>query len=124
MLRETTVVIVGSGLAGVSLALKLADEGINCLILTKSQLASGSSIWAQGGIAAALDPKDSVEAHIQDTLQAGAGLCHESAVRTVVEGAPGAIGWLRSAGVHFDGQDEKRLGWIINRRPRFCRTVQ
>ena len=115
MLRETTVVIVGSGLAGVSLALKLADEGIDCLILTKSQLASGSSIWAQGGIAAALDPKDSFEAHIQDTLQAGAGLCHESAVRTVVEEAPEAISWLRSAGVHFDGQDNFPRGLHLAR---------
>ena len=115
MLRETTVVIVGSGLAGVSLALKLADKGIDCLILTKSQLASGSSIWAQGGIAAALDPKDSFEAHIQDTLEAGAGLCHESAVRTVVEGAPEAIRWLRSAGVHFDGQDDSPRGLHLAR---------
>ena len=115
MLCETTVVIVGSGLAGVSLALKLADEGIDCLILTKSQLASGSSIWAQGGIAAALDPKDSFEAHIQDTLQAGAGLCRESAVRTVVEGAPEAISWLRSAGVHFDGQDDTPRGLHLAR---------
>ena len=115
MLRETTVVIVGSGLAGVSLALKLADKRIDCLILTKSQLASGSSIWAQGGIAAALDPKDSFEAHIQDTLQAGAGLCHESAVRTVVEGAPESISWLRSAGVDFDGQDDFPRGLHLAR---------
>ena len=85
MLRETTVAIVGSGLAGIGLGLRLAEKGIDCLILTKSELASGSSVWAQGGIAAVLDPKDSFDAHIQDTLRAGAGLCHEAAVRTVVE---------------------------------------
>ena len=102
MAREQTVAIVGSGLAGISLALRLADQGIDSLILTKSVLASGSSVWAQGGIAAVLDPRDSFEAHVGDTLRAGAGLCRESAVRTVVEGAPEAIEWLSGAGVHFD----------------------
>jgi len=106
MLREGTVAIVGSGLAGISLALRLSEQGIDSLILTKSRLASGSSVWAQGGIAAVLDPRDSFEAHVEDTLQAGAGLCHESAVRTVVEGAPDAIDWLSSAGVHFDNQGD------------------
>ena len=81
MLREGAVAIVGSGLAGISLALRLSEQGIDSLILTKSKLASGSSVWAQGGIAAALDPRDSFEAHIQDTLRTGAGLCNESAVR-------------------------------------------
>ncbi|HBP85890.1 MAG TPA: L-aspartate oxidase, partial [Gammaproteobacteria bacterium] len=105
MLRETTVAIVGSGLAGISLALRLADQGVSCLILTKSELASGSSVWAQGGIAAVLDPQDSFDSHVQDTLEAGAGLCHEAAVRTVVEGAPAAIRWLSHAGVGFDEDD-------------------
>ena len=106
MLCETTVAIVGSGLAGISLALRLSEQGIDSMILSKSKLASGSSVWAQGGIAAALDPRDSFEAHIEDTLQTGSGLCHESAVRTVVEGAPDAIDWLSAAGVHFDNQGD------------------
>ena len=74
MVREQTVAIVGSGLAGISLALRLADQGIDSLILTKSVLASGSSVWAQGGIAAVLDPRDRWEAHIGDTIRTGAGL--------------------------------------------------
>ena len=115
MLRETTVAIVGSGLAGIGLGLRLAEKGIDCLILTKSELASGSSVWAQGGIAAVLDPKDSFDAHIQDTLRAGAGLCHEAAVRTVVEGAPAAIRWLSHAGVHFDGGDTSVEGLHLAR---------
>jgi len=115
MLRETTVAIIGSGLAGISLALRLADQGVGCLILTKSELASGSSVWAQGGIAAVLDPQDSFDSHIQDTLEAGAGLCHEAAVRTVVEGAPDAIRWLSHAGVHFDGEDASSQGLHLAR---------
>ncbi|MEK9941565.1 MAG: L-aspartate oxidase [Gammaproteobacteria bacterium] len=101
------VVIVGSGLAGISLALRLADHGVRSIILTKSELASGSSVWAQGGIAAVLDARDSFEAHINDTLEAGAGLCNLGAVRTVVEGAPSAISWLSEAGVHFDLREDK-----------------
>lgn len=100
--HQTQVAIIGSGLAGLSLALRLSDQGIDCIVLSKSVLASGSSLWAQGGIAAVLDAKDSFESHIQDTLVAGAGLCDEHTVRTVVEQAPNAIDWLRKAGVHFD----------------------
>ncbi len=74
MSEQTSVVIVGSGLAGISLALRLADQGIHSIILTKSSLASGSSVWAQGGIAAVIDGSDSFDAHVQDTLDAGAGL--------------------------------------------------
>ena len=102
MTIRTSVAIVGSGLAGISLAIRLADQGIHSIILTKSELASGSSVWAQGGIAAVMDSSDSFEAHIRDTLDAGAGLCNIEAVRTVVEGAPQAIEWLSGAGVHFD----------------------
>ncbi len=107
MSEQTSVVIVGSGLAGISLALRLADQGIHSIILTKSSLASGSSVWAQGGIAAVIDGSDSFDAHVQDTLDAGAGLCNVEAVRTVVENAPAAISWLRHAGVDFDLRDGK-----------------
>ena len=107
MTRYSPVVIVGSGLAGISLALRLSNLGVKSLLLTKSTLASGSSLWAQGGIAAVMDPSDSFEAHIQDTHDAGAGLCNVEAVRTVVEGAPNAIDWLSGAGVDFDLKEKK-----------------
>ncbi len=107
MTRYSPVVIVGSGLAGISLALRLSSIGVKSLLLTKSTLASGSSLWAQGGIAAVMDPSDSFEAHIQDTHDAGAGLCNVEAVQTVVEGAPNAIDWLSGAGVDFDLKEKK-----------------
>ena len=94
------VLIVGSGLAGLSAALHLAPTH-RVAVITKRQLQDGSSSWAQGGIAAVLADDDSFEAHIQDTLVAGAGLCDLAATRFVVENAPAAIAWLRTLGVPF-----------------------
>jgi L-aspartate oxidase len=74
------VLIIGSGAAGLSLALQLPST-LQIAVLSKSQLGSGSTSWAQGGMAAVLHDRDSVEAHVTDTLNAGAGLCHEPAVR-------------------------------------------
>ena len=71
------VLIIGSGAAGLTLGLSLPDH-LRVAIISKEQLDSGSTRWAQGGVAAVLDEHDSVEAHVQDTLVAGAGLCHES----------------------------------------------
>ena len=102
MHHSTSVAIVGSGLAGISLAIRLSDMGIKTMILTKSSLASGSSLWAQGGIAAVLGSNDSFESHIEDTLTAGAGLCSLDTVKFVIEKAPVAISWLTEAGVGFD----------------------
>ena len=73
---ECPVVIVGSGLAGLSAALRLADRGIRSTVLTKRSLNEGSSLYAQGGIAAVTSETDSFDAHVEDTLDAGAGLCH------------------------------------------------
>lgn len=94
------VLIVGSGLAGLSAALHLAPTH-RVAVLTKRALNDGSSAWAQGGIAAVLAAGDSFDAHVEDTLVAGAGLCDPEATRFVVEHAPEAIGWLRELGVPF-----------------------
>jgi len=98
--HDFDVLIVGSGLAGLSAALHLAPTH-RVAVLTKRALNDGSSAWAQGGIAAVLAAGDSFDAHVEDTLVAGAGLCDAEATRFVVEGAPQAIGWLRELGVPF-----------------------
>ncbi|GAB4203555.1 MAG: L-aspartate oxidase [Tibeticola sp.] len=98
------VLVVGSGLAGLTTALHLARTR-RVAIVTKRALEDGASGWAQGGIAAVLQSDDSFEAHIRDTLVAGDGLCHEPTVRFVVEHAPAAIGWLQALGVPFSQED-------------------
>ena len=104
--HDFDVLIVGSGLAGLSTALHLAPTH-RVAVITKRELQDGSSGWAQGGIAAVLADDDSFAAHIQDTLVAGAGLCDLAATRFVVENAPESIGWLRGLGVPFtlEGED-------------------
>ena len=91
---QADVVIVGSGIAGLTTALRLnaADNGVGkILVITKDRLAAGSTQWAQGGIAAALGPGDSPEEHAIDTLVAGAGVCDEEAVRVLVDEGPDAV---------------------------------
>ncbi len=102
--RHHDVVIVGSGLAGLSTALLLPGH-LRIAVLTKRQIDDGASGWAQGGIAAVLAEDDSFESHIQDTLVAGAGLCDPAATRFTVEGAPEAIAWLRALGTPFTEED-------------------
>ncbi|SDZ70179.1 L-aspartate oxidase [Variovorax sp. YR266] len=104
VVRDFDVLIVGSGLAGLSAALHLAPTH-RVAVLTKRALNDGSSAWAQGGIAAVLAAGDSFDAHVEDTLVAGAGLCDPEATRFVVEHAPEAIGWLRELGVPFSEED-------------------
>jgi L-aspartate oxidase len=94
------VLVIGSGAAGMTVALELAAKH-KVSILSKSAIQSGSTWWAQGGIASVFDQKDSMESHYQDTLKAGAGLCHEKAVRYTVENGPDAIRWLIKQGVKF-----------------------
>ncbi len=94
------VLIIGSGAAGMSLALRLAPEH-RVAILSKDQLRTGSTWLAQGGIAAVLDEEDSIDAHVADTLRAGAGLCHDDVVRTTLEQGPAALQWLIDQGVEF-----------------------
>ncbi|HWR86985.1 MAG TPA: FAD-dependent oxidoreductase, partial [Acidiferrobacterales bacterium] len=96
----TDVLIVGSGVAGLSLALRLADSA-KVTVLAKADLTQGSSLYAQGGVAAVLNDADSFGAHIQDTLQAGGGLCHPDTVEFTVQRGPAAIRWLIDQGVGF-----------------------
>ncbi len=94
------ILVIGSGAAGLSLALNLSTSG-RIAVLSKNQLKDGSTWYAQGGIAAVLDDQDSIEAHVKDTLNAGAGLCHPEAVKFTVENSSAAIQWLIDQGVHF-----------------------
>lgn len=100
------VLIIGSGAAGLTLGLSL-PEHLRIAIISKDQLDAGSTRWAQGGVAGVLDQEDSVEAHVQDTLIAGAGLCHEPAVRFTVEQSTQAIQWLIDMGVPFTQEGDK-----------------
>lgn len=95
------VLILGSGAAGLSAALRLADHA-HVLVLSKNEIQGGSTNRAQGGIAAVTDPMDSLQSHIRDTLQAGAGLCDEHVVRFAVEQGPHAINRLIAQGIRFD----------------------
>jgi L-aspartate oxidase len=99
---ETDVVVVGSGIAGLTVALRAREAGHRVLLVTKTVLDAGSTRWAQGGIAAAIGPGDTPEQHLLDTLQAGVGLCDEQAVRVLVTEGPGAFDALVQRGAHFD----------------------
>jgi len=104
------VLVVGAGLAGLSLALRLAEAGIQVTVLAKKGLTEGSSLYAQGGIAAALSERDSFESHIQDTLEAGGGLCKREVVDFIVRHGPENIQWLINQGVEFSRfPDENHL---------------
>src|SRR5712692_1200269 len=102
--RRADVVVVGSGVAGVTAALAAhhALPGASVLLVTKSLLDDGSTRWAQGGIAAALGPGDTPEQHLTDTLVAGAGICDIEAVRALVTDGPGAVRRLIALGASFD----------------------
>jgi len=96
------VIVVGSGIAGLTTALHARRAGRSVLLVTKAQVNEGSTRWAQGGIAAALADDDSPEQHLADTLEAGAGLCDVDAVRVLVTDGPGALRDLIGLGAHFD----------------------
>jgi len=100
------VLIIGSGLAGMSAALRLADR-YQVTLVTKHELLDGASSWAQGGIAAVLDGADSLEDHVRDTHVAGGGLCHDDAVRFVVERGRSSVDWLVARGVPFTRDGHK-----------------
>lgn len=97
------VVVVGSGIAGLTAALRIREAGLGSVhVVTKDVLSAGSTQWAQGGIAAALGPEDTPEEHLQDTLVAGAGLCDVEAVRALVTEGPQAVRELIALGAEFD----------------------
>lgn len=105
---EHDVLIIGSGAAGLTLALNLS-KSLRIAVLSKAALTEASTYYAQGGVAAVLDATDSTDSHIQDTLIAGAGLCHEDSVRLTVEGGPAAAQWLIDQGVPFTLDESEHL---------------
>jgi len=104
-MQQFDVLIIGSGLAGLTVALKVASEKKVCLV-SKRKINDNSSSWAQGGIAAVLTGDDSIEAHIQDTLIAGAGLCDQEVTRQVASHARETVEWLIAQGVPFTREDD------------------
>ena len=111
------VLILGSGAAGLTLALRL-PRNLKVGVLSKARLREGSTYYAQGGISAVLDDEDSFDAHIQDTINAGAGLCREDTVRFVVERGPAAIERLIRHGVNFSRFTKKDGSFL--KISRFC----
>ena len=112
MAQSFDVIVLGSGAAGLSAALNLAPE-LRVAVLAKGAISGGSTAWAQGGIAAVLEPGDTFESHIEDTIVAGAGLNDRRAVEFVVENAPAAIERLAELGVPFNpGQSDR---WHLTR---------
>ncbi len=113
-MKEFDFVVVGSGIAGLSFALKAAKHG-SVAVITKRKGSDSNTAWAQGGIACVTSDEDSFELHVRDTIEAGAGLCDEQVVRAIITEAPAAIRELQEIGVHFDerevsGQRELDLG--------------
>ena len=105
--EDFDVLVIGSGAAGLRLALELADSRARVAVLAKGEITEGSSLYAQGGISAVLAPDDSFESHIRDTIEAGAGLCHPEVVRYTVEHGPEAIRWLVEHGVDFTRETDE-----------------
>ncbi|GAA2387905.1 L-aspartate oxidase [Streptomyces coeruleofuscus] len=103
------VVVVGSGVAGLTAALRCEAAGLTTVVVTKARLDDGSTRWAQGGIAAALGEGDTPEQHLDDTLVAGAGLCDDEAVRILVTEGPDAVRRLIETGAQFDESSEGGL---------------
>ena len=108
--------VIGSGIAGLSFALRAAEHG-SVIVLTKGTAMDSNTAWAQGGIASVLtenerDPGDSIESHITDTLDAGAGLCKESAVRAIISEGASAIAGLTATGVRFDRENDH---WLLGK---------
>ena len=104
-------IVVGSGIAGLSFALRAAEQG-RVAIVTKRNREDCNTAWAQGGIACVQSEEDTFDLHVQDTLVAGAGLCNEEVVRTVVSEGPQAIEDLVALGVHFD-QGKQNEGFSL-----------
>src|SRR6476620_6982241 len=103
-MKQFDYLVLGSGIAGLSFALKVAAHG-RVAIVTKKSRAESNTNYAQGGIAAVTSKEDSVEAHVQDTLEAGAGLCKEAVVRKIVEEGPARIAELIDLGMKFSEKE-------------------
>ena len=103
-MKEYDFVVIGSGIAGLSFALKAAKHG-SVAVITKRKGADSNTAWAQGGVACVSSDEDSFELHVRDTLEAGAGLCDEAVVRTIVTEGPERIRELVELGLHFDERE-------------------
>jgi len=104
--HQHDVLIIGTGAAGLSLALHLPAH-LRVAVVSKAGLNQGSTYWAQGGMAAVLHNRDTVSSHVEDTLAAGAGLCHRDAVEFTVGNSRRCVEWLVSQGVNFDRRDDR-----------------
>lgn len=112
--EKTDFLVIGSGVAGLSYALKVAEHGkVN--IITKSNKRESNTSYAQGGVAAVFSPEDTFESHIQDTLVAGAGLCHKDAVKMAVKDGPVRIRELIDWGIHFTKKSDKSGNYDLAR---------
>lgn len=109
MVAQYDVIIVGSGIAGLSFAIKLAEAGKRVAIITKKNSAESNTNYAQGGIAAVTSKTDDIEMHVADTLQAGDGICDETAVREILRDGPECINELIERGVAFTQLDDGRV---------------
>src|SRR5580704_11536157 len=98
----TDVLVIGGGVAGLRSAIAAAETGADVLVLTKDTIDQSNTWYAQGGIAAVLQPSDSIESHIRDTIACGGGLCDEQAVHVVIEEGPKRVLELLSWGANFD----------------------
>src|SRR5687768_9810938 len=111
----TDVLVVGGGVAGLRAAIAAAQEGAEVVLLTKDQIEQSNTWYAQGGIAAVLQPLDSYESHVDDTEKGGAGLCDHEAVAMVVKEGPERVLELLNWGINFDKDPEKALGLAFTR---------
>ena len=109
MFNKYDVIVVGSGIAGLSFALKVAEAGKQVAIITKKDSAESNTNYAQGGIAAVTSQSDDLEMHIRDTLDAGDGLCDPLAVREILRDGPGSIDELVQCGVAFTQLQDGRV---------------
>ncbi len=116
-MKQFDFLVLGSGIAGLSFALKVAPHG-RVAIITKKDRAESNTNYAQGGIAAVTSKEDSFELHVRDTLQAGAGLCKEAAVRTIVEEGPARIAELIELGMQFTEREIPALPRRARAGPR------
>ncbi|MBA4215839.1 MAG: L-aspartate oxidase [Burkholderiales bacterium] len=112
--HDAPVVIIGAGLAGLTVALHLADT-VPVIVLAKRELTEAATAWAQGGIVGVLGSDDSIDSHVRDTRQAGAGLVDEAAARFIAERSAAAVGWLVDQGVPFTPDDSGPLGLHLTR---------
>src|SRR5215813_3824003 len=104
LMKHFDFLVLGSGIAGLSFALRVARHG-RVAIVTKKNRAESNTNYAQGGIAAVTSKEDSFEFHVRDTLEAGAGLCKENVVRTIIEEGPARIAELIELGMHFSERE-------------------